>query len=89
MLSLSIPVVFQSSSYNIEFVFALTIFKKSLQSFFETWVKTDICQSSDHMSKLWLFPVELCQSNDHMSKLGLYESVKAVIVCQSSECILK
>ena len=35
------------------------------------------------------FSVELCQSSDHMSKLGLYESVKAVIVCQSSECILK
>ena len=34
-------------------------------------------------------PVELCQSSDHMSKLGLYESVKAVIVCQSSECISK
>ena len=24
-----------------------------------------------------------------MSKLGLYESVKAVIICQSSECISK
>ena len=34
-------------------------------------------------------PVELCQSSDHMSKLGLYESVKAVIVCQSSKCISK